>query len=306
MPACHFGFGGEADIRIAVGKELDEALLLDLAPFLAAVGAVAHARQQPGLLRPLHQLLDRRFVELIAQMVRGDIGIRKGAMRRQPAFVIEPRRFAPIAQYLVGIAGRIRPQPQRAFPCADPVRTVRQRSGAELLLERGAMRGEREAARIGIEHLARDIVPPRRVRDILIADMVHRLSDRGHRAARIDEDVAAVAVQFPAPVGAQRHILPADLAYRMRGRGGAGGFQIDHADQLLGRAARIHHRPPMWAITRANTTICRREPRAARAPSPPDDADAPTPRRSPCRSRRGRSGDGTGAESNPPRGAGDP
>src|SRR3546814_162068 len=53
--------------------------------------------------------------------------------------------------------------PQRAFPRADPVGAVGQRRGAELLLEIRPVRREREPARPRIEHLARDIVPPRRI-----------------------------------------------------------------------------------------------------------------------------------------------
>src|SRR3546814_7970566 len=67
--------------------------------------------------------------------------------------------------------------------------------GAELLLEIRPVRREREPARPRIEHLARDIVPPRRIGHLLFEDMMHGLRDRGNRAAGIDEDRPALALR---------------------------------------------------------------------------------------------------------------
>src|SRR3546814_1242477 len=94
---------------------------------------------------------------------------------------------------------------------------------SELLLEIRPVRREREPARPRIEHLARDIVPPRRIGHLLFEDMMHGLRDRGNRAAGIDEDRPALALQRPASVLAERDVLPADLAHAVRGRCRSGG-----------------------------------------------------------------------------------
>src|SRR6202040_1576315 len=104
--------------------------------------------------------------------------------------------------------------------------------GTILLLEIGPMRRERQPARPGIEHGARDIVPETRLRDLFVEDMVDCLGDRRDRPARIDERAAPLAMQRPASVRAERDILPADLAHAVHGRGLTGGFEIDDTDEL--------------------------------------------------------------------------
>src|SRR3546814_17758251 len=43
-----FLFGGVADVGVAIVGEALDHVLVDLAPVLAAIGAAAHARPQPG------------------------------------------------------------------------------------------------------------------------------------------------------------------------------------------------------------------------------------------------------------------
>jgi hypothetical protein len=84
-------------------------------------------------------------------------------------------------------------------------------------------------------------VPQRRIGDLFVEDVVDRLRDRRHRATGIDQPRPALADQFPAAIGLQRDILPADFAHAMRGRGGAGGLEIDDADH--GRRRGRRHGP---------------------------------------------------------------
>src|SRR3546814_19112420 len=81
--------------------------------------------------------------------------------------------------------------------------------------------------------------------------MMHGLRDRGNRAAGIDEDRPALALQRPASVLAERDVLPADLAHAVRGRCRSGGFEIDDADDpTRGHASN-------WARRRAIATFFR-------------------------------------------------
>src|SRR3546814_9129153 len=79
--------------------------------------------------------------------------------------------------------------------------------------------------------------------------MMHGLRDRGNRAAGIDEDRPALALQRPASVLAERDVLPADLAHAVRGRCRSGGFEIDDADDLTRGPAST------WARRRAIATL---------------------------------------------------
>jgi hypothetical protein len=86
------------------------------------------------------------------------------------------------------------------------------------------MRRQRDATRPGIEHRPRDIVPERRLRDILVAQVMDRGGDRRHRPPGVDQLAPALAENLPPPARRERDVLPPDLAHAMCGGSVAGGF----------------------------------------------------------------------------------
>lgn len=139
-----------------------------------------------------------------------------------------------------------------------------ERGRAELLLEAGAMRGERDAARPGIEDAPRDVVPIGRAGDVLVADVVDRHRHRWDRPAGIDELVAALLPQLPATAVAERDILPADLDHGMGRRTVAGGLEINDANDMSGTG-----HAAMWAVHAPRASPCAAAPiTATMAPEP--------------------------------------
>ena len=86
------------------------------------------------------------------------------------------------------------------------------------------MSGQSNDPTFGFQDVRRDIAPITCLSDICIDNVVHRHRHRRDRAPGIDEGSTAFVRHRPLPVGAQRDILPANLAHAMRRRTRAGRF----------------------------------------------------------------------------------
>ena len=166
-------------------------------------------------------------------MVGRHVGIGAGAMGGIAQMLLQSRRAAGIAQPLIGMAGFVRPQAQRAFIGADPSgaghQCGRQEGAQPSLLETGAVGCERLRASRRMEDCGRDGGDRRGVAHVLVGDVVDRCGPWCDRAAGISELRTGRRCQMPA-VGCVHHILPADLDDAAMGGVAAAGFQIDDPD----------------------------------------------------------------------------
>jgi len=85
--SCQFGLGVEAKVCVPVAKIVLQRIHAEPIPTLAAIRPERNAPEKAGFSARLQKPLDRCTIRQLAQVMRCDVGILPGAMRRQPEFV---------------------------------------------------------------------------------------------------------------------------------------------------------------------------------------------------------------------------
>ncbi len=96
-----FSLSTEPKIDITTGGKFGERRRAELIPCLPSIRASRYAGQQAGLYAPRKQLVDRSFIQHVAEMVRSHVRIGHRAMSGQANLVHEARRLPLIPKHLI-------------------------------------------------------------------------------------------------------------------------------------------------------------------------------------------------------------
>src|SRR6185437_12858846 len=222
-------FGGELGIGIHVGfvDEPGQIIAGQIGPYLTAMFAKRHARQQRRRIGPRDHVVNSDELERFHQDEAGHVGIRSGSMRWHRQSVVE-LDAEEISKALVAVARTTRPETASNLQGADP-RCLAARK--EILLKTRVVGNE--GGRESLHQLTEADFDRRRADEIGVADVMYRAGIRRHRAARVDQQSLRFSDR---PLHQSRRrigittdeIAPTDFAHARVGRH-ASRFKINKA-----------------------------------------------------------------------------